>query len=359
MRNRNFPFSREFKEVRGATPDEIGMTLADLAVQVPADQEIVELGVFQGRTALILAWGAKQGYGAHVTAIDAWDLEGNTYGPPFNDAESKTWAAYRIRELGYNDKITLVQGFSYEVAASYPEPWFTGGKPVGLLFVDDDHSYTGARRAIEAWAPHLAPGATIAVDDYGHPDWPGVAEAVDELVAEGFLAPVEIYHDRLAVTRLTDVIERTDPIPTPKAITSEGVSPSPVDTQIDRDHAALGGHEDWMSDPEGPVETEPGCQHPDCTLDHPHAGPAVLRSELEEEWRRVDPEGVAALEASAEELTRKSHVQPGELEDPLAGSPIEDLNTVQLRALAKHRGITLGARKDKRDAMLQALRDGA
>jgi SAM-dependent methyltransferase len=336
MRSRNFPFSREFKEVRGATPDEIGMTLADLAVQVPADQEIVELGVFQGRTALILAWGAKQGHGAHVTAIDAWDLEGNTYGPPFNDAESRTWATYRIRELGYNGRITLIQGFSHEVAGMFPEPWFTDGKKVGLLFVDDDHSYAGARRAIEAWAPHLAPGATIAVDDYGHPDWPGAKEAVDELVAEGFLAPIEIYHDRLAVTRLAENAgERSQRGLT--AITSEGVSPSPVDTQIDRDHAALGGHEDWMADPEPTPE-----EH------------AVL----EAEWRRVDPEGVAALEASAEELTRRCHVQPGELEDPLAGSPIEDLNTTQLRALAKHRDIKLGARKDKRDAMLQALRAG-
>lgn len=334
VRSKGFPFSREFREVRGATPDEIGMTLADLAIQVPADQEIVELGVFQGRTALILAWGAKQGHGAHVTAIDAWDLPGNTYGPPFTDAESKTWAQYRIRELGYSDRIHLVQHFSTEVAAHWGPGAFGpgGGMPVGLLFVDDDHSYTGARRAIEAWAPHLAPGATIAVDDYGHPDWPGVKEAVDDLVSEGFLAPVEIYHDRLAVTRLAE----PGPIGMPRepkpgevdqmitAITSEGVSPSP--------------EEDWMADPE-PTPEE--------------------RAVLEAEWRRVDPEGVAALEASAEELTRKGHVQAGELEGVTAGTPVDSLNTVQLRALAKHRGISLGARKDKRDAMLQALRDGA
>jgi hypothetical protein len=25
-----------------------------------------------------------------------------------------------------------------------------------------------------------------------------------------------------------------------------------------------------------PVNTEPGCQHPECTLEHPHAGPAVV-----------------------------------------------------------------------------------
>lgn len=28
--------------------------------------------------------------------------------------------------------------------------------------------------------------------------------------------------------------------------------------------------------PEAPVLTEPGCQHPACVLEHPHAGPAVL-----------------------------------------------------------------------------------
>jgi hypothetical protein len=28
-----------------------------------------------------------------------------------------------------------------------------------------------------------------------------------------------------------------------------------------------------------PVGTEPGCSHPECKLDHPHAGPAILRSE--------------------------------------------------------------------------------
>ena len=63
-----FPFPPEFRQVRGATPDEIGFTLADFAKQVPADQEIVEIGVFRGRTAILMAWGAKQGNGAHVTA---------------------------------------------------------------------------------------------------------------------------------------------------------------------------------------------------------------------------------------------------------------------------------------------------
>jgi predicted O-methyltransferase YrrM len=322
-----FPFSREFKEVRGATPDEIGMTLADFALQVPADQEIVELGVFQGRTALIMAWGAKQGHGAHVTAIDPWDLEGNVYDPPFTDVDSRRWAEYRIRELGYADRIELIQAFSHEVAENWGSRTDDGEHPkkVGLLYVDGDHTKEGARRDIESWAPHLVPGAVIAVDDYGHPDWPGVGQAVDELVAEGFLEPIEIYHDRLAVTHLTETATNAGAVmeltkgegwtePRITAITSEGVSPSPVNAQLDRDHAALGGHEDWMSDPEPDTEVST-------------SGPY--------------------------------YVQTGELEDVAVGTPVDSLNTVQLRALAKHRGITLGARKDKRDAMLQALRDGA
>lgn len=236
-----FPFPRQFREVIGATPDEIAFTLADFAKNVPADQEIVELGVYQARTALIMAWGASQGNGAHVTAIDAWDLPGNTYDPPFTDEATRRQAFYNVESLGYADKITLINSFATEVAARFPDHMIWIRKPVGLLFVDDDHSYEGAKAAIETWAPHLAGGAVIAVDDYEHPDWPGVAQAVDELVDNGFLAPIELYHEHLAVTRLTGQIstmsqfkaqypDSRPPVATTPitAITSEGVELAPT-----------------------------------------------------------------------------------------------------------------------------------
>lgn len=331
MSRNRFPFSREFKEVRGATPDEIGMALADFATVVPADQEIVELGVFQGRTALIMAWGAAQGNGAHVTAIDPWDTEGNVYDPPFTDPGSREWAIYRIRELGYTERISLVQAFSQDVAAEWvtsPDLIGRGGKPVGLLFVDGDHTAEGARRDIETWAPHLAPGAVIAVDDYQHPDWPGVGEALDELVAEGFLAPLEVFHDRLAVTRLTADPSRVT------AITSEGVSPLPV----------------------APVSTEPGCQHAECVLDHPHAGPAELAAVT------VDLGQPALVEADTQVSTEapplRAIVHEGELNGVAEGTPITDLTIPQMKTLARHRNIVLGIRKDKRDLIIEALNEG-
>lgn len=228
-----FPFPPAFREIHGATPDEIAFTLADFAKAVPADQEIVELGVFQARTAIIMAWGASLGNGAHVTAIDPWELAGNVYDPPFTDANTRGMAEFNVQRVGYGDRVLLVQAFSHEVAQHWTNPDVGSRKSIGLLFVDGDHTKEGARRDIEAWAPHLAPGAVIAVDDYGHPDWPGVAQAVDELVDEGFLAPIELFHDRLAVTRLTTAVEvadflteRNDAAPI-TAITSEGVEPEP------------------------------------------------------------------------------------------------------------------------------------
>lgn len=70
--------------------------------------------------------------------------------------------------------------------------------PVDLVFIDGDHSYEGAKGDIEAWLPNIKPGGLIAVHDYKkhllqydentcpHPKpWPGVDQAVDELLLMG------------------------------------------------------------------------------------------------------------------------------------------------------------------------------
>lgn len=328
---------RHFKNVRAATPEDVMMALADLASQVPAGLEIVELGVFQGRTALQLAWGAEQGNGNHVTAIDPWDLDGNVYDPPFTDSGSRIQAFHNVESLGYADKIDLMPGFSHEVAAVWGmrDP----ARPVGLLYVDGDHTEEGARRDIVAWAPHLAPGAVIAVDDYSHPDWPGVGRAVDALVAEGFLAPIELYHDRLAVTRLAfnlpdDAAETLTPI---TAITSEGVSPSPYPAAAGQ----VAAEQTWEPG-DSPVlpEVDPSSYAPDAVdLLFDGADTEVSTHGHHGDLTKIGLSDALAVEANV-------------------GQPIEELNLVNLKVLAKHRGIVLGARKDKRDLILQALRDG-
>ena len=54
-----------------------------------------------------------------------------------------------------------------------------------LLFIDSSHEREPTLAEVAAWRPALAPGALVVFDDYGHPDYPGVAEAVAELGAVG------------------------------------------------------------------------------------------------------------------------------------------------------------------------------
>lgn len=328
---------RHFDQVRAATPPDIMMALADFASQVSTGHEIVELGVFCGRTALQLAWGARQGNRAHVTGVDAWALPGNTYAPPFTDDESRRWAEHWVQTLGYADSITLVNDFSLNVAAKWD------GQPVGLLFVDADHSVEGCRGDILAWAPHLYFCARIAVDDYGHPDWPGVREAVDGLVAEGFLEPIQIFHDRLAVTTLTaaavaGLAANTKLLHQPTAITGEGVFPSPGPVV-----------EDEVAAPELPIFGA--------------VSPVAVDAEFAAEWNRADPEPTAGLHPEVVSEVSSSPglrvvVSAGELPDVPAGTMIDTLSMAYLKELAKVRGIVLSTRVHKKSETLQALTEG-
>jgi predicted O-methyltransferase YrrM len=60
-------------------------------------------------------------------------------------------------------------------------------RPVDLLYIDSSHERQPTIDEVYAWRPALAPGAVIVFDDYGHPDYPGVREAVQELELDGRL----------------------------------------------------------------------------------------------------------------------------------------------------------------------------
>ncbi len=56
---------------------------------------------------------------------------------------------------------------------------------VDLLYVDSSHEREQTIAEVLAWRPALGPGALIVFDDYPHPDYPGVREAVSELGLDG------------------------------------------------------------------------------------------------------------------------------------------------------------------------------
>ena len=68
------------------------------------------------------------------------------------------------------------------------QPGETGpqtAREVDLLYIDSSHELQETVREIEAWRSVLRDGASIVLDDYGHPDFPGVSEAVEQLQLDG------------------------------------------------------------------------------------------------------------------------------------------------------------------------------
>jgi len=125
-------------------------------------REVVELGTGPAWTAIALALADP---GRRVTSYD----------PVVHD--------HRNDYLGLvpapvRERINFVTAEGAAGAAAH-----AGG--VELLFVDSTHEHAATVAELRAWEPRLADGAVVALHDYGHPDFPGVAEAVRELGLEG------------------------------------------------------------------------------------------------------------------------------------------------------------------------------
>jgi predicted O-methyltransferase YrrM len=57
--------------------------------------------------------------------------------------------------------------------------------PVEMLYIDSSHERDQTVAEVTAWRAVLRPGAAVVFDDYGHPDYPGVAEAIEQLGLTG------------------------------------------------------------------------------------------------------------------------------------------------------------------------------
>ncbi len=57
--------------------------------------------------------------------------------------------------------------------------------PVELLYIDSSHAREDTIAELRAWYPALSAGALIVLDDYDHPHFPGVREAVRAFGLDG------------------------------------------------------------------------------------------------------------------------------------------------------------------------------
>ena len=173
------------------TPDVLTDTaerdqLALLAAAVPAGRCIVELGVFRGGSLAVLADAAR----VPVFGVDTFGGEGT----PDYYLAGNGWISWWERRAGrphsWSDNEAAARAAALSATVIVADTAVTGrvwtGPPVGLLYIDADHSYDGVRADWDAWKPHLAPDAVVVFDDYrymvrGQDHYPGVTRFVDEL----------------------------------------------------------------------------------------------------------------------------------------------------------------------------------
>jgi len=189
-----------------------GACLRRLAREVPWDLVIVELGSYTGKSTCCLAVGSREGQRAPVYAIDLW-MTGtydearrfHQYDPASGEEQHNSKFSRQPALDLFNERRALydpaglirpITGLTTKIAQVFD-------RPVGLLFIDADHTYDAVKADFVAWAPKVAPGAAgvIAFHDYaGKPEDHGVKKFVDEVLAVGRWQLAEVV-DSMCVLR--------------------------------------------------------------------------------------------------------------------------------------------------------------
>lgn len=189
--------------------------LREYAAKVPADQVIVELGAFKGRTTGWLALGASEGNGASVVSVDPWGdgviPEGYIDHVPSvaEYVKSATREAYdaHLAECGISGLVQPIQATATAAAADYDGP------KVGLLWHDALHRRGDVRDDLRAWLPHLAKDAVVVVHDVG-----------DAVLGAGVVAGVEDVFGRRKCWRSREIVPwvKVNPDGTPRPMGKRG-----------------------------------------------------------------------------------------------------------------------------------------
>lgn len=124
---------------------------------------IVEIGSWMGRSTIALAQGAKIS-GQKVCAVDTFHggedtPELNKYFNEENPDNILQKFQANIRHSGLEDYVVVMRGMSMQIVKQWTDP-------IGMIFIDGDHSEKAVRQDIENWLPFLQVGGIAAFHDF-------------------------------------------------------------------------------------------------------------------------------------------------------------------------------------------------
>ncbi len=145
-----------------------------IAAFAPGNGVIVEIGTFEGASAMFSAGGlARRGHGRLIS------VDPHLGGPPWLGMapHQRTLTKFRKNAV-YCELDSLVEsriGDSCAVASVWH------GEPIAATFIDADHSYLGALKDFEVWGSKLLPGGLALFDDVDDPCLPELLELLEDL----------------------------------------------------------------------------------------------------------------------------------------------------------------------------------
>jgi Methyltransferase domain len=132
---------------------------------------IVEIGSWRGMSTIALAKGAR----VPVYAIEPHEHFVGVLGGVFGPDDRRAFFE-NLLEAGVVERVRLVNLSSEVVAPGWQ-------LPVGLLWIDGDHSYEAVKRDFACWQPHLR--GKVAFHD-AIQETLGPFQLIEELLADGF-----------------------------------------------------------------------------------------------------------------------------------------------------------------------------
>jgi predicted O-methyltransferase YrrM len=143
----------------------------DSAVRPAEAAQLIELA--RGRKA-VAELGTGTAWSAIILALADDGRRVITCDPVVRDERTRYLSLVRP---GVRERIELVTATGTDAARSLSS--------VDMVFIDSSHERADTIAEFEAWRPLLGDAGVVAFHDYGHPTYPGVAEAIRELELQG------------------------------------------------------------------------------------------------------------------------------------------------------------------------------
>ena len=142
-----------------------------LLSKVPSDGTFVELGAWLGKSSSYLCDKATD---QQIIIIDSFKGTAEYIDSYYNLAKTADIYELFIDNMGER-KYKAIKATSKAASRKFKD------ESLDVVFIDLNHSYESVKQDIALWLPKVKKGGYLAGDDY-HENWPGVIQAVNEML---------------------------------------------------------------------------------------------------------------------------------------------------------------------------------